>query len=546
MLVLVSLLLVVSLLVGCGQTGKTSETTQGSQNKSTAQDKQDSNRGETEDVKPEERPLITITAVAPADQRQGFWTNEKNVELIRNKFGIEFDIQWIAGDYAEQISTILAAGNYPEYMFQGIGGEKNQEFGEEGHLYAVNDLLDKVPNYRAMFTDEEWAQTILLLAEKHEKIYTFVGKNFDRINDQTFIYRKSALDQLGLDIPETMDEFFEVLRILKEETGVTPLVYDGGSNQYRNIAEKLLAPCFRTRRNFFTDPDDENKTTYGPATDKYKDMLRAGRRLIDEGLLYIYQDQSEVDELFGTGQAYVSFGSANLADELTLLMKDIDPDVEWVWAKLPEAYPGQPVLVDRAEPHTGNGPVITKKTSEEKLDRLLELIDWMCTEEGLIWQNYGIEGESFMYENGKIKWMPHIKHPNNPDGTEDYTNYALPQHSHMIFNTIPPEMTIYEPSPKEQYINMAREAGQFQGRVYWCFDTIEDEIKYHEDTDIFDDLRKEYTVKYLKGELDDSSWDEFVASLYRAGYEETRMLVQEVHDFAMEYMKEMEKKYSTK
>ena len=161
--------------------------------------------------------------------------------------------------------------------------------------------------------------------------------------DGTFIYRKDVFDQLGLEFPKTTDEFLEVLRILKEEKGVAPYV----DKNELDAAQRALAPSFRTRRTYLVDEDYDNKVVMGPTTDKYRDLLRFTRRLIDEGLLEFYDyyegGRDEYEDKILTDQIFIIRDRPVKAEELNAEMREENPNVEWAFVDwIMEAYPGKP------------------------------------------------------------------------------------------------------------------------------------------------------------------------------------------------------------
>ena len=53
---------------------------------------------------------------------------------------------------------------------------------------------------------------------------------------------------------------------------------------------------------------------------------------------------------------------------------------------------------------------------EEEVDRLLEYMNWACTEEGIVFSNFGVEGITYNYVNGVPVFTDLIKTLDNPDG----------------------------------------------------------------------------------------------------------------------------------
>jgi len=523
--ILLILAIIVGLLSACAGDKDTSKDQEQTIVQEEKQEEKQEGKQE-EEVEVEERPLLKITTAAPADERRDFWINEDIVDFIRENFGIEFEYEWYA-EYRDNVVALMVAGNYPEYFLERPGSSEAKHFGAEGHAVAINENEDKLPNLRSLYTDEEWAYVLARDMAPDGNVYAVPYKENLILADGTFIYRKDVFDQLGLEFPKTTDEFLEVLRILKEEKGVAPYV----DKNELDAAQRALAPSFRTRRTYLVDEDYDNKVVMGPTTDKYRDLLRFTRRLIDEGLLEFYDyyegGRDEYEDKILTDQIFIIRDRPVKAEELNAEMREENPNVEWAFVDwIMEAYPGKPGWPDKGNPNTGTGPIITDKASEEKVERLFEFIDWLCTKEGRIFQNFGIEGKSFVYENDLVKWMDHIKHPNNPDGTVDYRKYSLARGHRTYY--VPSEWTVYEPDA-EELLNLALKDAVFVKHVP-AIVKPEEYGKYDEITEPVRKMTQEYTIAYLKGEYDDTSWDEYISNLNRAGYEEARSLYEMAYD----------------
>ncbi len=479
----------------------------------------------------EQRPIVAIKVLGNGGNNTKFYENPDNVNFIKEKFGIVFQYEWGPADrkpFREVALTKFASGEVADYIFFNLSEDDTLKLGMEGQLLPINKYVDKLPNYRALFTDEEWEYFILDNMDDKENVYFLPPKEIELSSgSNTLIYRKSTFDKLGLIWPKTTDEFYEVLKTIKQETGVTP-AYVGGSSEDENakIVERILAPSFRTRRSFILDPDLNYDIAFGPATDKYRDALRFARKLVKEDL-FLGVKYEKVNEAVATGNVHVLQSGPNGADSLTVSMKKIDPEVQWEVCDFLQGYPGKAPTPDAQEPYGSYGPMIYGKIAPDKLERLLEFLDWTSTKEGIIWTNFGLENKSFTYENGKVKWMPHIKNDRNPDGKDDAYKYALTG-LHEVRTMAPSEWTVYEKTPLERFNEMMRKYDYIQ-QIRAFVTPAEDEILSGY-TDAMNDIKDEYIVKYLSGELDETAWDQYIQNIKRAGLDEATKLYKEVYE----------------
>src|SRR5699024_3484229 len=115
-------------------------------------------------------------------------------------------------------------------------------------------------------------------------------------------FREDWLDELGMDIPETTDEFYKFLKAVKE----TDLIGDGSNNEVPFGAQSIglllnwLKGSFGignrgVSSGYLDMGPTENKVRFYPITDEYKEMLKYVNKLYEEELIEqnIYSIQSE-------------------------------------------------------------------------------------------------------------------------------------------------------------------------------------------------------------------------------------------------------------
>lgn len=115
--------------------------------------------------------------------------------------------------YKQKINVVLANNNPPDIYFS-WAGEYGQKFVREGKALDLTSYYNQ---------DKEWADQIIsstIEPFSHEdKIY---GVPF-MASAKFFYYNKTIFDNLGLEAPDTWDEFIHVLDTLQAESGIIPL-----------------------------------------------------------------------------------------------------------------------------------------------------------------------------------------------------------------------------------------------------------------------------------------------------------------------------------
>ena len=147
------------------------------------------------------------------------------MNLIAEKVGAKVKETWLTGQTAaEAIGTIIAGGDYPDFI---DGGEAMMALYDEGALVPWDDYLEKYPNLKALFTDEEWDA----LRQDDGKIYwanqfqNNYGENRATThNDEAFWIQVRVLEWAGYPEINTLDEYYDVLTRYAE---ANPTMADG-------------------------------------------------------------------------------------------------------------------------------------------------------------------------------------------------------------------------------------------------------------------------------------------------------------------------------
>ena len=75
-------------------------------------------------------------------------------EIIAEKTGVKVKETWLTGQTAaEAVGTLIAGDDLPVFI---DGGDGMAQLYDEECLIAWDDYLDKYPNLKGMYTDEEW------------------------------------------------------------------------------------------------------------------------------------------------------------------------------------------------------------------------------------------------------------------------------------------------------------------------------------------------------------------------------------------------------
>lgn len=338
---LLCLTLAASMLAGCGGGGGSSSSSgaaessgSGEASTSSAASTPDENFNETGLPIVNEQVELTFLYVKGANLADF----EENAMFQQMEKDTNVKINWqYAGDadWSEQKSLLLASGDLPDVFF-GSNSLKDMDIATNLELFIpLEDYVEKYcPNIQAAWEAEPTMEKMVTNPDGH--IYTLPGKKPLRPKgcDTPFINQK-WLDNLGLEMPTTVDEWYEVLKAFKEKdpngNGVAdeiPLTGSAKQNLFDWI--RYINPWGITdslEENYLALDQETEKPVFIPADERYKEAVAFFHKLYAEGIMdpeFITQDGSmsgakmknEEVALVGTGITWeVTSGTQPHQDE---------------------------------------------------------------------------------------------------------------------------------------------------------------------------------------------------------------------------------------
>ena len=196
---------------------------------------------------------------------------------IQQMAGVNIDWTVVCGNGDEiqaQYLAMLASGNYPDII---QWQHNNSYVGGVSQLYAdgiiieLNDVIDKyMPNYKALLEANPHVAKTLMDSEGRYLYFTVINplnSNLEKVAVTWWglMMRQDWLDNVGMEVPTTMDEWYEVLVAFKEgdpngNGEADELPFDAGS-----AGHLLFMPAFGIQNGVYVDPAT-GKVGYGQYT----------------------------------------------------------------------------------------------------------------------------------------------------------------------------------------------------------------------------------------------------------------------------------------
>ena len=221
---------------------------------------------------------------------------------------------------------------------------------------------------------------------------------------QTFgpLIRKDWLDELGLSVPETYDELYEVLKAFKEKKGAdAALVLNYAGTGINNGLVQgygingLVADAANSEP--FYQVDDT--VMYGPIQPEFKEYLTMVNKWYSEGLIWqdfmSYADfQNPPTELILSDRVGVFYGEVTFIATL----EDASNTEGFELVAIPDLVKekGGTIPFQEERAYAASTPW-SISTQCDYPELAMQFCNYMYTDEGAVLCNYGLEHESFEY-----------------------------------------------------------------------------------------------------------------------------------------------------
>ncbi|GKX29749.1 sugar ABC transporter permease [Vallitalea longa] len=304
----------------------------------------------------------------------------------------------------EAFNLMLSSGKLADII-----GFKNpaelEKLGRDGGLVPLNDLIkEHAPNIQAVLdNDDKFRQGATAL---DGNIY-YIPKNQSLVSAEFWWVRQDWLDNLGLDVPTTVDQLYDVLTAFKNndpngngEADEIPLFDRAG---WKMPDEYLY--LWDTSTEFY--PRD-GKMTFEPMEENFKVGVTNLVKWYKEGLIdpeILTRGAKSRDILYSSNIGGMTHDWPSTGNYNRSLAEDI-PGFNNVSIAPPANQNGE--VIERTTRYPGVGWGISSQCEDPVT--LIKFFDYMFTEEGSTLMNWGIEGETYTV---------------NDDGTKSYTDTVL-------------------------------------------------------------------------------------------------------------------------
>lgn len=280
---------------------------------------------------------------------------------------------------------------------------------EDGVCIRLNDVIDQyMPNFKAFLESRPDVKKMISDDEGNIYFVPQVGADSSLYTFGSYV-RADMLEELGEEIPTTLDGWHDLFVKVKDTYGITPYSLHNGW---------LLNMSFISYAYGVGDTDyivdDNGKAVYNRTSDHYKEFLMTLNQWYNEGLIDTDIATISVNDVMAkviNGEVFAS--SAWLGSGMQAV-ETASEDFEVQAFATPALKEGE-----KAEFTYGNwavygqGVVITPDC--ENVETAARWLDYFFSEEGILLYNYGKEGKDFTMVDGAPVFSDDVLY-NIPEG----------------------------------------------------------------------------------------------------------------------------------
>ena len=430
------------------------------------------------------------------------------------------------GSELEKFNLLVASDSLPdiiEYLWGNYPGGPSKALAD--NVIQEIDIPNKAPNLYAYIKENPGIEKMMKTDDGKYFSFPFIRGERSLQTSAGPIIRKDWLDDLGLPMPETIDEWEQTLTAFKTKKGAKyPLCY-------RTYVEAwgVFAGAYKTVDGLYVDG---GKVKYGALEPGYKDYVAKMNDWYKKGLMppdFATMDSSLIDSYIINGNAGAVIGSVGSGiGKLTDAAKE--EGYLLAGAPYPTLKKGQRAQFGQMDNRIP-GTYATLSRDCKNVDLAAKVLDYGYSKEGEMLFNFGIEGESYTMVDGYPKYTDVIT--KNPDGLS--VSGAMARYI-QAYNAGP---FVQDVRYMEQYASRPQQQDAIKT---WSNTDMEKHLLPNisllpKDTNAMakkisavNSYKDEMLVKFITGAEPISKFDDFIKGLKERGIDEYLKLMNEAYE----------------
>lgn len=386
-------------LAGCSSGGNKTDTTKANSETDAKTTEASSAPAGTDEAAADNGEVVEIRVVLQLNPEIQL-ENNPVIQRIEDTLGIRLIVEAPPlNSFSDRVKMLVSTGDMPDFFIYGADVFATQ-WAEEGLLADVTDKIQNYPNLMSNISEEQYGDTKLL---GDGRIYGIPRPNsYDKAG---FMINKKWLDKLGLEVPETVDEFVEICRAFTTQDPDGNGVDDTYGVSFGAMQNSLDSGIWHLNNDFLSTaysisawhhglPDADGSFKLRPQKSGYMDYITLLRDMYAEGIIdrefITHKSQEHVEKFAQERVGIVGASGKNYTTQI-IEKYSLNPDDFVYCAPLSLDKETKPVYA--MPPSNWMAYFINAKS--DKIDDVLRLLDWANSEEGFVTMQLGLAGEHY-------------------------------------------------------------------------------------------------------------------------------------------------------
>ncbi|WP_135557373.1 type 2 periplasmic-binding domain-containing protein [Paenibacillus cymbidii] len=360
---------------------------------------------------PETKLSLNWFIYAPANTNLPSADKDFVKQAIEKKFNVELKVDYMAAgtEYLNKVKVLLAS-TAPDMITLLDGRDPIVETGLIGNIRSYVTAA-KMPNYFKWLGDDKimsYGQQMMT-----PDTYYTAPMPYSSSPYRSYYIRKDWLDKLGLAIPQSYDDYVKVLKAFRnnDPDGNGKKDTYGFTTAAGGAGIGTEWPEFQKNGLVFPRQIENNKYIDMQLDPRDEGVLDDIIKLINDDLVdpdwFLNKAPQHMEKAI-QGKAGVVLSTDPFVaydsnpQGIQVRTKQLFPNANWVPFTM---FPGKPLSTE-AQPGNRGPWLFPKKTVDgnpEKVERSMQILEWMAGEEGFLLTHYGLEGKHYTRDGKTIK-----------------------------------------------------------------------------------------------------------------------------------------------
>ena len=446
---------------------------------------------------------------------------------LEKKFQVDIEYQHPPqGQEAEKFNIMISMGELPdiiEYTWMSYPGGPAKALAD-GVIQELN-LKEKAPNLYAYAQANPDVDKLMKTDDGKYFAFPFIRGDRSLQTSAGLIVRKDWLDEINMEVPQTIDEWGQMLRAFRDQKGAKyPISY-----AFSSASWGAFVGAYGTVDGLYLD---DGTVKYGALEPGYKEFLTKLNEWYQEGLIasdFSTMDSKTLDSNIINGFSGAASGSVG-SGLGRWMSAATDPKFQLVAAPYPVLQAGEKPQFGQMQLRTpGRYTALSRDCSD--VDLAMQILDYGYGQEGQMFYNFGIEGESYEMKDGYPTYTQVITA--NPDGLSMTAAMA------RYIQAYDEGPFIQDKRYMDQYASLPEQKEAIQ---IWSDTDMESHLLPNisllpEESEVMakkinavDTYKNEMVTKFIMGLEPISGYDAFVSELENRGIGEYLQLMQQAYE----------------